>query len=69
MTRALLFLAALAIIGLIITGAIQLQRSDDSITIQINKNQVREDAKKVVNRGREVLRKAEATLDNEGDRK
>jgi hypothetical protein len=63
--RALFFLGILAIIGLIVTGAIQLQRTDDTITIEINKQRVAEDAKKVVGRGREVLRKAEASLDKE----
>ncbi|MGD9724109.1 MAG: hypothetical protein AB7O59_22975 [Pirellulales bacterium] len=65
MTRALFFLLALAIVGLIITGAIQLQRTDDTITIQINKDRVAEDAKKVVKRGQDVLRKAEASLDDD----
>ena len=63
--RAVFFLGALAIIGLIVTGAIQLQRTDDTITIEINKSRVAQDAKTVVNKGRTVLRKAEATLDDD----
>ena len=65
--RALFFLGILAVIGLIVTGAIQLQRSDDTITIEINRQRVAEDAKKVVKTGRAVLRKAEASLDKELD--
>ena len=67
MTRLFLFLAALAIIGLIITGAIQLRRDDESITIEINRGRVRQDAKAVVNGGKEVIRKAEASLDRDSD--
>ncbi len=63
--RAVFFLGALAIIGLIVTGAIQLQRTDDTITIEINKSRVAQDAKAVVNKGRTVLHKAEATLDDD----
>jgi hypothetical protein len=64
--RRLLFVAfALAIVGLIVTGAIQLQRTDDSITIEINKKRVAEDARKVIKRGKDVLRKAEASIERE----
>jgi hypothetical protein len=69
MARAFFFLAALAIIALIITGAIQLQRTDDTITIQINKDRVRQDAKTALDRGRDVLRKAEKSLDDPAERK
>jgi len=68
MTRLFLFLAALAVIGLIITGAIQLNRDDDNITIRIDRDHVRKDAQAVVNRGKEVFRKAEASLDREVER-
>lgn len=67
--RALFFLGVLAIIGLIVTGAIQLQRSNDSITIEINKQRVAEDAKRVISGGKEVLRKAEASLDREAEQR
>lgn len=66
--RAVFFLGALAIIGLIITGAIHLQRTDDSITIEINKHRVAEDAKTVVDKSRTVLRQAEASLDDGSQR-
>jgi hypothetical protein len=65
--RALFFLGVLAIIGLIVTGAIQLQRSDDSITIEINKQRVAEDAKRVISGGKQVLHKAEASLDQDSE--
>ena len=68
MTRLFLFLAALAAIGLIVTGAIQLRRDDQSITIEINRSRVRQDAKAVVDRGKEVFRKAEASLDRDVQR-
>ncbi|REK19302.1 MAG: hypothetical protein DWQ37_01535 [Planctomycetota bacterium] len=61
--RLLLFLGALAVIGLIITGAITLQRTDDnSITIKIDRTQVREDASKVVEKGKDVIEGAGSAL-------
>jgi hypothetical protein len=68
MIRALFFLAALAVVALVVTGAIRLQRSDDTITIQIDKARVAEDARAAVKRGKQVLRKAEASLDEEPNR-
>ncbi len=63
MMKFLLFLAALAIIGLIITGAITLGRTDDqTITIQINKGRVKEDAAAALQKGKEVIGGAESTL-------
>jgi hypothetical protein len=68
--RRLLFVAfALAVVGLIVTGAIQLNRTNDSITIEINKKRVAEDARKVLKRGKDVLRKAEAELERDVDQK
>jgi hypothetical protein len=61
--RLLLFLAVLAVIGLIVTGAITLQRTDDKkITIQIDRGRVREDAAKAFEKGKEVLEDAESAL-------
>jgi hypothetical protein len=68
MVRALFFLAALAVVALVVTGAIRLQRSDDTITIQIDKSKVAADARAVVNQGKQVLRKAEASVDQEPQR-
>lgn len=54
--RLLMFLAVAAVIGLIVTGAITLQRSDDNkITIQIDKTKVREEATEVIEKGKEVI--------------
>ena len=54
--RLLLFLGVLAVIGLIVTGAITLQRSaDDTITIKIDRTRVRQDAATVVEKGKDVL--------------
>jgi hypothetical protein len=54
--RVLLFLGVVAIIGLIITGAITLQRTDDNkITIQIDKTKVKQEAVEVIEKGREVI--------------
>ena len=63
MMKFLLFLAALAIVGLIITGAITLGRNDDqNITIQINKDRVKEDAAAALRKGKEVIGGAESRL-------
>jgi hypothetical protein len=69
MMKALFFLVALAVVGLIITGAIRLQRTDNTITIEIDKGRVAEDARQVVKRGKQALHKAEATLDRAAERK
>ena len=54
--RLLLFLGILAVVGLIITGAITLQRTDDNkITIQIDRTKVREEAKEVIDKGKDVI--------------
>ncbi len=54
--RLFFFLGSLAIIGLIITGAITLQRGDDNkITIQIDKTKVKEEARTVIEKGKEVI--------------
>jgi hypothetical protein len=61
--KILFFLAALAIIGLIITGAITLGHNDDqTITIQINKGRVKQDAAAAIEKGKEVLGGAETRL-------
>ena len=60
--RILFFLAALAIAGLVVTGAIRMQKSGDTISIQINKKQVKEDAARVLEEGREVLEDAHSAL-------
>lgn len=59
----LFFLAALAVIALIITGAITLQRSpDQTITIQIDKTRVKQDAATALEKGKEVFQGAESAL-------
>lgn len=61
--RILIFLAALAVVGLIVTGAIKLQKTDqNTITIQIDRKQVKEDAARVVKRGKAVLEEAENVI-------
>ncbi|MEX0677864.1 MAG: hypothetical protein WD063_12355 [Pirellulales bacterium] len=61
--RFLLFLAALVLVGLIITGAITLGRSDDqTITIQINEGRVKKDAAAAIKKGKEVLGGAQSRL-------
>lgn len=66
--KALFFLAALALVGLVVTGAISLQRSGDTISIQIDKQRVAQDAKAVVNEGKQVLREAKSKLDSDDER-
>jgi Flp pilus assembly protein TadB len=61
--RILIFLGVLAIIGLIVTGAITMQRSNDNtITIQIDKSRVKQDAETVVEKGKEVIQDARSAL-------
>jgi hypothetical protein len=61
--RLLLILGVLAVIGLVVTGAITLQRSDDNkITIQIDKGKVKEEAATVMEKGKEVLQGAGSSL-------
>jgi hypothetical protein len=61
--RILFLLAALAIVGLIVTGAITLTRTDDQkITIQIDRARVRQDAKAALEKGKAVLEDAESAL-------
>lgn len=57
--RLLIFLGVLAVVGLIITGAITLQRSDDNtITIKIDKTRVKQEARTVVEKGKDVFEDA-----------
>ena len=61
--RILIFLGVLAIIGLIVTGAITMQRSNDNtITIQIDRGRVRQDAATVVEKGKEAIQEARSAL-------
>ena len=61
--RLLLILGVIAVIGLVVTGAITLQRSDDNkITIQIDKGKVKEEAATVMEKGKEVLQGAGSAL-------
>ncbi len=67
--KVLFFLAALAIAGLVVTGAIHFQKSGNTITIQVDRDQVKEDAQKVIDEGEEILHEAEARLHQEADQK
>lgn len=58
----LMFLVALAVVGLVVTGAIKFQKSDNTISIQIDRAKVREEAKIVVDKSKEVLREAGSAL-------
>ena len=64
-----LFLVALAVVGLIVTGAIKFQKSDNTISIQIDRAKVREEAEMVVDKSREVLREAGSALKEARDDK
>ncbi len=63
--RLLFLLAALAVVGLVITGAIKLQKSDQTISIQIDRQRTHEEAERVVEEGRELLQEAEASLNSQ----
>ncbi len=61
MFKGLVFLGALAIVGLIITGAIKLQRGpDNTVQVQVDRAKVREDALHVIEGSKEVLEEAES---------
>ncbi|MBI3838377.1 MAG: hypothetical protein HY288_10655 [Planctomycetia bacterium] len=63
--KALVFLAALAIVGLVVTGAIHLQKSDDhTLSIQVDKDRVEQDAEEVVSEGKALFHKAEAEFES-----
>lgn len=66
--RILFFLLVLAGVGLVITGAVKLNRSGDNISIEIDKKRVAEDARGVVNEGRELLESARTRLDKDNER-
>jgi hypothetical protein len=65
--KTLVFLAALAIVGLVVTGAIHLQKTNDNtLDIQVDKGRVEQDAEKVVGEGRALLHQAEADWQSNG---
>jgi hypothetical protein len=62
--RVLFFLSALAVVGLVITGAIKFQKSDQTISIQIDRERTHDEAERVVEEGRTILQEAEASLNS-----
>ena len=60
--RVLFFLGVLAIGGLIVTGAIHLQKKGDTISIEIDKTKVKDEAQMVIDKGEDLLQDAEARL-------
>lgn len=61
--KLLVFLGALAIVGLVITGAIHLQKtSNNTITIEIDKARVKDDADALISKGEGVLHDVEENL-------
>jgi Tfp pilus assembly protein PilX len=61
--KALVFLAALALVGLVVTGAIHLQKSsDNSFTIEVDKNIAKQDADEVIQKGEQFFHEAESNL-------
>jgi hypothetical protein len=67
--RILLFLGVLAVVGLVVTGAIKLQSSaDNTISIQIDKDRVKEDAGIVVRKGKEAIREASEAFRESGNK-
>ena len=64
--RLLVFLGALAVVGLIVTGAIHFQKSSDhTYRIEIDGERVEEDAERVIHKGQDWLHQAEANLNDE----
>jgi hypothetical protein len=64
--RLFLFLAVFAVVGLVVTGAIKMQKSRDNgkISIEVDKEKVRDDAQIVIDKGQELLHDAETALEN-----
>jgi hypothetical protein len=61
--KILFFVAALIIIGLVVTGAITLSRSaDQTITIQIDKGRVKQDAAAALEKGKQVIEGAQSAI-------
>ena len=61
--KTLIFLGALAIIGLVVTGAIHLQKNNDNtFDIQVDKGRVEQDAERVISEGQDLLHRAESDL-------
>jgi hypothetical protein len=64
--RLLIFLSALAVVGLVVTGAIHLQKtSDHTYMIEIDKNRVQEDAERVIEKSEALLHQAEANASSD----
>jgi hypothetical protein len=67
--RVFLFLAALAVVGLVVTGAIKMQKSsDNTVSIEIDKQKVKQEAEIVVEKGQEFLHDAETALEGAANR-
>ncbi len=49
-------------VGLVITGAIKLQKSDNTISIEIDRQRTEQEAERVVDEGRQVLQEAESAI-------
>jgi hypothetical protein len=63
--KTLFFLAALAVVGLVVTGAIKMQKSSESTyTIQIDEQRVKQEASQVVGEGKHVLEEAESAFNS-----
>ena len=60
--RVLFFLGALAVAGLVVSGAIKMQKTDGKIDIEIDKKEVAQDADKFLEEGKEIFQKAETDL-------
>jgi len=66
--KAFFFLAALAVVGLVVTGAIKMQKTNDNtISIQIDKQRVQEDENRLIDEGRHLLDNAGSALHDAGE--
>jgi len=66
--RIVFFLGALAIVGLVISGAITLQKTDGKIQIEIDKKEVVEDTQKFLDEGKEIFQNAETKMNDSAQR-
>ena len=63
-----LFFLVLVLIGAFMAGWFTIDREGDRTLIEINRSEIRNDARQVIDRGRELLDRAEQLPESEGER-
>jgi hypothetical protein len=62
-----LFFLALIVVGLVIAGVLQIQKTGDSISIHVDKERLHEVEQNAAKTGGELLQKAQTNLQNSGN--